>query len=403
MATITVSGSALQTAIDKASPGDTIIVKAGTYAGRLHIFGKPLTFIAEGEVIIDGGQGDGFVNVDIDKAAVTMEGFDYRHAGAALRFTGDCSGSRIAFFKIPVVDWMVRNTPYDPLKPQTKSDDNGGNAFQLTKREGQAGAVGAKGIIIEDGEVRSCRAVSSDYGRDGGIFEVYGGAQGITVRRVKGWDNVNVFESGKGGTDPDNGSILLEDCVFHGRPDPSSGATQTTVANGLYVRAINGLTVRRCEFDKIDWWSFTFISTGGFAGGIQNVQAVDNVYRLLPGVNRMLATDAGVDVHQLTFDRDKVWVTNPNTAVAEVAGKRYLVADKAALTAATGWEGASTWGAEPPAQTCEQQLADVTRKLATSEAARQTAEQQRDAAIQVSAAQRGRLDQINVLSAAPPV
>lgn len=347
-----VNGTSLQTAINNANQGDILSVASGGYAGGLSLMRKDISIFADSQAILDGPQRDGKANFDIDASKFDIRGLTLQHGGAAFRITGDCRGAYIGQCSIPIVDWMMRNTP------SPTSDDNGGNAFQLTKREGVAGAIAARNITIEDITARQLRAKSSDYNRDGGKFEIYGGVENITIRRSQLWDSVNILEVGKGPNDPINRNILVEDSVFHGRPAPLTPASDTTVANGMYVRSVDGLTIQRCEFDQIDWWSFVFQSTGGFAsGGVANVKLLDNVFRLAPGVNRIIATDAGVPVSSIQLDRSRIYVSDPNTTIAKISGTDGIKTLAQLRALAPLWEvNNAFFGKEPPANPCAAQV-----------------------------------------------
>lgn len=67
--------------ISEATAGDTVRVPAGVYREHLRI-DKPITLIAEGEVVIDGG-GRGDI-IEITAADVTLRGFTIRHTGIDL-------------------------------------------------------------------------------------------------------------------------------------------------------------------------------------------------------------------------------------------------------------------------------------------------------------------------------
>lgn len=343
MTVITVNGGALQPAIDAASAGDTIAPTPGTYAGRLKIT-KPLT-LELGAAIIDGGQGDGFYNVDVAAKNVVIRDGDIRHAGCGIRFKGDCTGSLVSRTVIPTVDWMVRNTT-------VKGDDTGGMGILFER---------ASGVTVEDVRISRCRAVSLDYGRDGAAFEFFV-AKNITIRRAETWDNVVVAEFGKNSTDPNNADILIEDCTFHGRPDQSVPAGSTTVANGIYARALDRFTLQRNTFDRLDWWGVVLSMAGNFAGPFSAVQMLGNTWRLLPGVNRILTADSGVPLDQVMLDSSRIYVSGPSV-LAEVFGKRY--ADLASLRAGVpAWEVHNAfYGAEPPPDPCapvKAALADMT-------------------------------------------
>jgi nitrous oxidase accessory protein len=75
------SSISITAAIAGASPGDTIIVPAGTYLEQV-VIDKPLILIGEGGPVIDGG-GKGDV-VRITAENVTLRGFVVRHSGRAV-------------------------------------------------------------------------------------------------------------------------------------------------------------------------------------------------------------------------------------------------------------------------------------------------------------------------------
>lgn len=379
MTVINVAGTSLQTAINNAQPGDTIVPKAGGYAGRLTIT-KPLTIAGDGGAILDGGATDGFVNVLVQGAKVIQTGLDYRHGGCAVRFLGDCSGSQVLHYKVPVVDHVVVNS----------ATGWGGNAFACSQ--------GSKGIEIAYGEIRSCRAPSAvPGGVDGGSFEMFE-ASGLWFHHNEVWDCVNIAESGKNAGGPDNTGILIEDNVFHGRANPLTPATQAIVANGMFLRALTNSKIRRNVFDRIDWWSVLFSTSGGYAGAFSGVEVTDNTFLVLPGVNRMVTTDAGTVLAAFLADRNKVFAADASTVVAEINKVRYLAKDLAAFRTATGWEKTSPpWVVGPlpaappvpvpplppvpvPVDPCAAQLAQAQTDLATANAAVTATAAQRDAA-----------------------
>jgi hypothetical protein len=327
MALIAVNGTPLQPAIDAAQPGDILVPKAGGYAGRLRIT-KGVSIKGDGAVVIDGGTGDGFVNIDVAAKAVTLSGLDLRHAGAAFRFQGDCTGSLVENVTIPVVDWMIVNNGLA---------DNGGNGFQFVK---------ATGVEVRYCDMRLLRAVSKQYTVDGGAFEFFGASK-INVHHNEVWDSVNMAESGRNSTTPDNTDITITDNTFHGRPDPLTATTdKAKLVNGMYLRALNRATIARNTFDLIDHWAILFSTGGTYGGGMAAVSVTDNIFRLAPGSNRMLYS-SGIPFTAFTIDRNKVYTTASTARVAEVNGVKYYATDIAAFRTDTGFEKASTWTVGP--------------------------------------------------------
>ena len=71
----------LQAMVDRAAPGDTILIPAGQYAGPIRI-DKPLSLIADGLAVIDGGGAGNLI--EITAPDVTIRGFHLRNTGHSL-------------------------------------------------------------------------------------------------------------------------------------------------------------------------------------------------------------------------------------------------------------------------------------------------------------------------------
>jgi hypothetical protein len=168
-----------------------------------------------------------------------------------------------------------------------------------------------------------------------------------------------------------NTTIRFQNNIVHGRPNPTVGASNTTVANGMYLRAMSGLVIKGNVFDKIDWWTVLFATGGGFGGPIDG-EVSDNTFILLPGVNREVTWDAGTVTSKIIFNNNRVYADDPNTTVAEGGGVKYLRGAKATLTTATGWEANSTWGPTPPLDPCAPVKADLLQAQVDLRTANQT-------------------------------
>ena len=93
--------------IEAAEPGDTIVVPAGTYTEQVTI-DRPLTLIADGEVVIDGG-GIGDVVV-ITAPDVTFDGFIVQNSGRSV--SQEPTGIRIGGDNATVRNNTVRQALY---------------------------------------------------------------------------------------------------------------------------------------------------------------------------------------------------------------------------------------------------------------------------------------------------
>jgi nitrous oxidase accessory protein len=81
LATATNAPAQLQQRIDRASPGDTLVLPPGTYQGQIKI-DKPLNLVGNGQAVIDGG-GAGDV-VTVASADCTIRGLIIRASGDSL-------------------------------------------------------------------------------------------------------------------------------------------------------------------------------------------------------------------------------------------------------------------------------------------------------------------------------
>ncbi|MBP7779534.1 MAG: nitrous oxide reductase family maturation protein NosD [Acidobacteria bacterium] len=98
--------SPLQVLVDGASPGDRIVVPAGTYEGDL-VIDRALTLVGEGRPLLLGS-GVGSV-VSVRAADVSIEGFDIDGRGGG-DLGQDASGIHIAAPRARVTDCRVRQT-----------------------------------------------------------------------------------------------------------------------------------------------------------------------------------------------------------------------------------------------------------------------------------------------------
>lgn len=73
-----VKATSIAAAIEAAAPGDTVVIPAGVYRENL-VVTKPVTLVAEGEAIIDGGGKGDVVRLEAD--GVTLRGFTIRNSG----------------------------------------------------------------------------------------------------------------------------------------------------------------------------------------------------------------------------------------------------------------------------------------------------------------------------------
>lgn len=93
--TLTVSPNgpvrSIQEAIDRADPGSTIVIKAGTYREPEIVVNKPLEIVGEGSPVVDGEQTRQILTIQSD--SVTVRGITFRNVGTS--FVNDRAAIRV--------------------------------------------------------------------------------------------------------------------------------------------------------------------------------------------------------------------------------------------------------------------------------------------------------------------
>jgi hypothetical protein len=154
---------------------------------------------------------------------------------------------------------MVRNT-------STGGDDYGAVGITFVRSTGNVTASGNR--------VWLNRAVSIDYGWDGGAFEIYG-ASNVTITGNRTWDNDIVIETG---TD----NLPCSNNVFS--RNVSYGATTAGRSFGVYLRCAENMKIMNNTFYNLDSWVFSIGPVGGnFGSSIDGLQIINNVSVMAAG------------------------------------------------------------------------------------------------------------------------
>lgn len=309
----------LQHAADVAPPGATVIIRAGTYApfvmrrsGSAAAPTKLIAFPGEKPVIdgrqqidytvrfvgaayvtlsgvtVTGGTGPrqtgGGVSVDTSNH-VTIQGSEIHHNRAfgvrivgssdvlvtandihdnavGVRVSSSGNGNVISANRIHDNNLMMTNTLL------TYGDDAGGDGVAIVSTTGE--------VTVEGNQLWRNRALSYDYGYDGGAFSVYA-ASNWTIRNNTTWDNRNVLETG---TDPlntpcDNGRFVR---------NLSYGQTSVDRSVGLVLRCASNTIVANNTFSGLQYFTFDISNnTRTFGGSIDGLRIVNNVVSVAGG------------------------------------------------------------------------------------------------------------------------
>ncbi len=342
----------LQRAVDTAGPGDTIQLRAGTYAGasltRSGTPGSPITITAwPGEAPVVAGDGahskvirvagahdvviaglvvrgaptqwgagvsveNGAAAVDIRDNVirsnrsfgallqgvddVTIERNEITDNDTGIEVSGAGEGVRIVANRIFANDHMVVNTP-------APGGDRGANGVVLYRTTGH--------LLVTDNEIYGNRAKSYDYGYDGGAFEIYA-ASNATITGNTLWDNQNVLETGTDGAACSN-NTFTRNLAYAGRgAAPIAGPIE-----GLILRCATRMLVANNTLVGLERFTFDITASGAFAGGIDSLRVCNNIAQSTG--DKVFSIDSSMPA-SVSIDRDLVQ-NGAGGAIAWVAGR----------------------------------------------------------------------------------
>jgi hypothetical protein len=301
----------LQHAVAIARPGDRVAVGAGSYAGfRMTTSGSagaPISITAaEGAGrprIVPGGSSNSIVLLDsvhdVNLSGLEIVGNPTRW-GAGIRVRG--GSSRIELSNLEVHDnrsfavlledvtdvvlsasrlsknetglqvsragtgiRIVNNDVHDNdrmiVDDEEPNNDRGANGMVFYRTTGP--------ITVAGNRVWANRAISHDYGFDGGAFEVYA-ASGLTIRDNVAWNNQNVMETGTDGSLPCARNNFTGNVAY--------GGSRNGPAGGLILRCASDMVVSDNTFDDLDRFAFYVTAAArSFGGSVDGLSITRNI------------------------------------------------------------------------------------------------------------------------------
>ncbi|HEY3164250.1 MAG TPA: hypothetical protein VGJ71_07810, partial [Candidatus Limnocylindrales bacterium] len=187
------------------------------------------------------------------------------------------SGVRIENNDIHDNDRMVVNTIGG-------SDDRGANAVVLNHTVGP--------LLITGNRMWNNRALSYDYGYDGGAVEIYA-SSGAEISSNVMWNNENVIETGTDGTACDSNRFVR---------NVAYGGTKTGPTMGLILRCASNMLVANNTFSDLDRFVFDITAnTGTFGGSIEGLTLRNNIS--YTAADKIYSIDSVLPA-SVTIDRD---------------------------------------------------------------------------------------------------
>ena len=194
------------------------------------------------------------------------------------------------------------------------NDDRGANAVVLHHTNGP--------LTIRANRMWNNRALSHDYGYDGGAVEIYA-ASGATITSNVMWNNENVIETGTDGTACDSNAFVR---------NIAYGGSKTGPTMGLILRCASNMIVANNTFSDLDRFVFDVTaSASSFGGSIEGLKIRNNIAYTTG--DKIYSIDSVLPA-SVTIDADLAFHAT-NGSIAYVAGH----GNTASLATFRSWTG----------------------------------------------------------------
>ena len=271
----------------------------GSSAVRIH---DGATGVTVRDVTIRGGHGInqhglpfGCYGVLVHGAdAPVIVGNDISGTGTGVYVNGGGKAALIADNRLHDNDVLIRNTPGG-------DDDYGANGITFANVDALPSAVATRNVITGNS------GPSSDYGSDGGAFEIYNSSH---VRMVANTiaDNENVLETG---TSPD-GNNPLGECVgnvFAGNDArgrvPGSRLERSI---GLILRCATAMVVQSNTLTDIDYYVYDIFTGDQFSSDVNGLAITGNTVTQWQKVYSLAVDPVAA---RLVIDANRIHFTGP--------------------------------------------------------------------------------------------
>lgn len=190
-------------------------------------------------------------------ADVTIRGNDILHNAVGIRLYGE--GDPGSVHDVLIEDNQIHDSDSMIIDDPAPDNDYGANGIVWHKVSGTT--------IARRNQVWANRAVSHDYGHDGGAFEIWGSSNAEIVDNVA-WDNENVLETGSDGPECEHNSFVR------------NVAYAVNLGVGLILRCARDGLIANNVLDHLRSYAFELsdqASGNGFATSIDGLRIVNNI------------------------------------------------------------------------------------------------------------------------------
>ncbi len=282
----------IQSAIDAANNGDTVLVAPGTYVENINFRGKAITVTSESgpeATIIDGGNADSVVKfISGEGRGSALNGFTLQNGSVYIYSPGIGGGIRIQSSSPTITNNVIRNN--QACQGAGIGIDVGSPLIQRNTITGNISpcAVGGGGggiFIIWEGSPEILDNVISDNVTTAGGGIYMGG--GITTPIIK--RNVIKGNNVSGGRGPGGGVFMVYDVEALIVQNLITG-NQAGAGGGIYSAAANSVIVNNTVADN----DGAPEGSGIFAYGYQGLQLTNNIIVAKPGQAAIRCNALGV-------------------------------------------------------------------------------------------------------------
>jgi nitrous oxidase accessory protein len=268
--TVSTRGMTLAEAVRVAPPGATISIRPGHYIVQTLTIDKPLTLKGEGFPTIDGGGGE-VIRISADGVAIT----GLRITGTGVSYTQDRAGIRITGNDCRIIGNHIDHTLYGIYLAKSNGCRIEGNTLVAS---GRTEATSGNGIHLWSSRGVTIAGNRISHFRDGIYFEF---VHDTRVERNVSEQNLRY------------GLHFMEsdDCEYVGNDFRSNGAGVAV----MYTKRVRmtgnrfemnrgssayGLLLNEVENARIEHNTFASNTTGLYADGADNIEAISNKFIL---------------------------------------------------------------------------------------------------------------------------